>query len=121
VKEECRRETEYGDSMFLHSNSIHRKANMLSQPTDQKLNQCERYTNGTHQPNCTRTSVGHSDSCSFMVNICYQLSWYTSCSLTIANTLYKQNQINIQMPTKSDLYFSLPRSDTTQFTRSVEI
>jgi hypothetical protein len=54
-----------------------------------------------------------------MVNKCYQLSRYTSRSLTTANTFYKQNQTNIQMLTKSDLHYSLHRSDTTQFTRSV--
>jgi hypothetical protein len=34
--------------------------------------------NRIHQPHCTRTLVGHSDCCSFMVNECYQLSRYTS-------------------------------------------
>jgi hypothetical protein len=40
-------------------------------------------------------------------------------TLTIANTLNKQNQTNIQTPTKSDPHYDLPKSDTTQFTTSV--
>lgn len=98
---------------------MHRKAYVLSQPTNQKLNQCELYTNGTHQPHCTRTLVSHYDCCSFIANKCYQLSRYTSHLLTTANTFYKQNYANIQMLTKCDLHYGLPRSDIIHFTRSV--
>jgi hypothetical protein len=119
VKEEGRRETEYGDSMSLHSNSVHRKAYMLSKRADQELNDYECYTNGTHQPHCTSTYVNHSDRCQFVVNKCHKLSRYTSYLITIANTFNKQNQTNIQMPTKGDPHYDLPQSDTTQFTRSV--
>ena len=45
---------------------------------------------------------------------------YLTLTHNCHNTHYKQNYANIQMLTKCDVHYCLPRSDTTQFTRSVE-